>query len=504
MCRNDRWQPRGIVIIALLISGLGVLVEIRAPAENPPAFLWAELVSGGRATLSGLAVDNTHNSYVLGEVVHASLEAGGIAFDSRGTFVAKYDAGGRLLWVTQEAHDRAARGTMIAADARGHVFVTFEVFRPAIVAGKAFGRRGLVLINYDAQGKVYWVAPATLPGALQNAGIAVDPESNCYWAYNLEDTTRGKPTSAAAIEKYDGFGRLLWSRAAFGSLAFAKVAVDGSRGVIIAGAFEERLVLGTTNLARKDMTRRTSGQIYLAKVSAAGDVIWATQGDCLRSISVFNIGVDPAGNCSLVGGFVEKANFGSITLDGGDEVTFRDFVVRYGPEANVLWAQALPGCVTEGRSMVAVDAGANSYLARQCGSGELSFSKLDPAGRMAWTRPGPRIGHFQFATDSSGYNFLAATFSGPSADLDAKTLWNGGDPSRFPGIVLGMLDTTCPPWQGQNRSESKAKGKPVIYIGSAEGFRSNALNASMLTHPPTATTKGLTNFLAPASAQKSR
>jgi hypothetical protein len=471
------WPPVRRLFNALFLGTIAAIVERKAPAESPPTFRWAEVVSGGRARLTALAMDNAHNSYVLGDVIHTDTPGDGIPFTVRGAFLVKYDASGKLVWLTQGT-DNAATGSSIAADASGHVFVAYELSGATMVANRLYDQR-LLLIGYDARGRVNSITPASSREASQSAAIATDQAGNCYWVYSLkESSSADKPTSSVVLEKFDAAGQPLWSRILQGSSSGVRLAVDGSGCAVVAGSFKERLQLGTTHVVTNDLARSKVGQIYLAKLNAAGEVLRVTKGDCSWINSVYSLGTDAAGNATLLGGFSEKITFGSITLNGGDRETVRDFVVRYTPDATVLWAHTLPGCATDGRCMVAGDAGNNSYLARMCSSRELTFSKFDAAGRVLWSRPGPKVGVFQFAADNAGYCVLGAMFTSITADFDNTILRNGGDPSRFPGIVLGMLDTTCPPWQNLNPTSNKPKGKPVFYMGPAEGFKVNARGKS--------------------------
>ena len=107
--------------------------------------LWATR-AGGAGDERGLAiaVDGSGNSYVTGRFRFASATFGAgepneTTLTSAGAsdiFVAKYDAGGMLLWATRDGGEYDEYGLAIAVDGSGSSYVTgyFQESQPLVLA----------------------------------------------------------------------------------------------------------------------------------------------------------------------------------------------------------------------------------------------------------------------------------------------------------------------------------------------------------------------------------
>ena len=479
------WRIRpirpGLFIARAILCLLSIALASRpALGELAPRFQWAEVVAAGRATLNALAVDDAHNSYVMGWVVHTQGPAAGIPLTNSCTFIAKYDAAGRLVHVIKDGN-RKAEGRWLVVDGGGNLYVAYQVFGPVSIAGRPFVGQGArragtaVLAKYDPRGRPLWATLEPGPGAELITDLVVDRAGNCFWVLRLAG-------SRSVVTKYDPAGNRLWSHGAEGTANFRALAVDGLGNVYVSGGFSGELRCGAERLVSNDTAPGLS-HLFLTKMSAQGEVLWARQSDGPRWEGSERIAADAAGNCAVFGDFEGGASFGKTTLKPGNAGMAAMFAARYDPDGNVLWAQLVGDGDGSGPKMIADDAGGNCYVAwlpGRAGRAEVTIAKYDPSGRNAWTRKGPVLWPFRIAADSAGYVYLAGEFREATASFDSLMLDNRADPSNYPGFCLGMLDTTSPPWQGLVNANPPARTRPpTFYMGPVQGFHpTNATSAN--------------------------
>jgi hypothetical protein len=136
-----------------------------------------------------------------------------------------------------------------------------------------------------------------------------------------------------------------------------KVVRHASNGdVYIAGHFS-----GTMQVGLDTLTSRGGQDIFVARLSAAGQVIWARGAGSIVGDSLHDIVLDPAYNVYLVGEFSDTARFGGIELfaDG----PFSDgFVAKINPSGEWQWARRMGGPGTDVASGVVVLPGNSTVI----------------------------------------------------------------------------------------------------------------------------------------------
>ncbi len=299
--------------------------------------LWAKTADGSAVNSgSGVATDANGNILVTGEYYGSFITFGTDTLTNPGganVYIVKYDNGGNILWAkTAGGAYPDGGGSGVATDSDGNIFVTGEYYGSFITFGTDTltnaGESDMFIVEYDAGGNVLWAKSA---GGIENDqgfGVATDSDGNIFVTGFIEsdnitfgtDTLTNAGSADIFIVKYDAGGNVLWAKSAGGienDDGFS-VATDGDGNIFVTGFFaSDTITFGTTTL-----TSAGSGDIFIVKYDADGNVLWAKRAGGTsfdRSISVTS---DANGNVLLTGVFKSPTiTFGTTTLTsegGGD------------------------------------------------------------------------------------------------------------------------------------------------------------------------------------------
>jgi hypothetical protein len=366
--------------------------------DNAGLLAWARFI--GAHESSGIAIDPSGNIYVTGlfdgTVTFGTGEANQTTLTPRGlwgdTYIAKYDSGGSLIRVKGVA--QGAHAFAIAVDQDGNSYVTGHFAGSATFGPGDPNQVTLVIAQdnevfvakYDSEGALAWVRRAGFYAI--GRGIAVDGSGNVYvtgFFGGLFGNTgifgAGEPNETLLtgagygdvfVAKYDRSGALRWARGAGGTQGDngADIAVDASGNSYVTGAFYGVAVFGAGTANAATLQGSGNGTVFVAKYSAAGDLVWARSADGSGATSGGGIAVDWTGASYLLGSFGGDARFGAgepgqrILASSG---VADSFLARYGPDgvgkaidggkweisgamdsdgdrrADILWREALSG-----------------------------------------------------------------------------------------------------------------------------------------------------------------
>jgi hypothetical protein len=130
-----------------------------------------------------------------------------------------------------------------------------------------------------------------------------------------------------------------WWAKSFGSSSsdfLSELAKDGSGNIYATGYFSGTMTMGSftlTSLGDKD--------IFLAKISESGTVIWAKAAGGLYEDESSAISLDGSGNIYMGGSFYSSATFESTTINstGGSQT----FIAKYDNNGNLSWVHESDG-----------------------------------------------------------------------------------------------------------------------------------------------------------------
>ncbi|MBA2613951.1 MAG: SBBP repeat-containing protein [Bacteroidetes bacterium] len=329
---------------------------------------WVKSIGGISAEIgNSIDVDISGNVYVTGNF------SGTVDFDpgsgvynltavgADDAFILKLDASGNFLWAKQIGGSSTDYSYSLKIN-NGFVFIAglfsgTTDFNPS--AGSytvtSYGSFDIFVAKFDLSGNFVWAKQMGGTSSDMARSLVLDAGGNIYVTGNFNGTGDFDPSSTSYnlssngqsdifIAKLDVNGNFLWARdmgGSMGDIAFS-IAIDMSNNVYTTGFYT-----GVANFdpASSSFTLSSVGgsvDIFILKLDALGNFIWAkgiggTSGDIGNSIAV-----DPLGNVFTTGMFQGIADFnpgpGTATLSsvGGSKDIF---ISKLDPSGNYVWAQ---------------------------------------------------------------------------------------------------------------------------------------------------------------------
>ena len=430
------------------------------------SFEWAKSV-GGTGDLIGrsIAVDALGNVYTTGpflETVDFDPGAGVMNLTSQGhddIFVKKLDSLGNLVWVKSVGGTSFDGGYSIAVDAQGNVYTTGYFvgtvdFDPGAgtVNLTSQGGSDIFIQKLDALGDLVWAKSVGGTGNDNGRSIAVDAQGNVYTTGDFRGIVDFDPGAGTAdltsqgendvfIQKLDALGDLIWAKSV-GETSYDygySIAVDVLGNVYTTGYFSGTVDFdpgaGTVNL-----TSQGGNDIFIQKLDALGDLVWAKSVGGTGNDNGRSIAVDAQGNVYTTGDFRGTVDFDpgagivNLTSQGGSDI----FIQKLDALGDLVWVKSMGGNSTDFGESIAVDSQGNVYTTGDfrgivdfdpgagttnlTSQGEIDFfiQKLDALGNLVWAKSvggTSNDGGNSIAVDAQGNVYTTGYFWG-TVDFD--------------------------------------------------------------------------------------
>jgi hypothetical protein len=415
-------EPFIILFTLILTAGLN--------AQN---FEWAKSF-GGRSNdfVSSITVDGSGNVYTTGYfsgTADFNPGAGTYNLISAGEtdiFVQKLDSSGKFIWAKSFGGNTYDFGRSITVDGSGNVYTTGQFqgtvdFDPGTDTANitSAGKYDIYVLKLDAAGNFIWAK--SFGGSSDDYGrsITVDGSGNVYSTGGFEGTvnfdpdtnttniTVAKGYSDIYVLKLDVSGNFIWAKSfgdTFGD-GVTSITADGSGNVYTTGYFQGTVDFdpgeGTTN----HTSSVNNGDVYVQKLDASGNFIWAKSFGGIANDVGTSITVDGSGNVYSIGVFQ-----GTVDFDPGTDTTnitavggYSDiYVQKLDASGNFIWAKAMGGSSYKHGSSIAADELGNVYTTGYFnetvdfdpgegitnhtseGDNDIYVQKLDTDGNLVW------------------------------------------------------------------------------------------------------------------------
>ena len=303
-------------------------------------FVWVRTWGGSEWDRSyGVAVDGLGNAYVTGcftETVDFDPDGGDPHTSNGGfdVFLSKFDSSGNFKWARTWGGEFSDKGTGVAADGSGNVYITGFFFHVTVDFDPdggdlhtSNGFNDVFLSKFDASGNFEWAH--TWGGIYFDAGygVSADGSGNCYvtgyfWGTVDFDPDGGDPHTSIDhwdifLSKFDSSGNFEWARTWGGSdeLAWSDtgggVIADSNGNVYVTGHFGDMVDFdpdgGDPHISKG------SGDIFLSKFDSSGDFEWAQTWGGPALVYWCDVGrgvtADDSGNVYVTGYFMDVVDF---------------------------------------------------------------------------------------------------------------------------------------------------------------------------------------------------
>jgi hypothetical protein len=363
-----------IIATMALLSSCGSDNDPDPVTENPTTIDKTPFIQlagkGSKDQSKAITVDKSGNTYVTGNFTTATLfgtiEITGSSYDNM--FVAKYDTKGKAIWAKSVAGTNNITGSSICWDATGNIYVTGYFVGTADFGAEqitANGNQDFFVAKYKDSGELIWVKNAGASSSEAAAGIETDASGNIYVIGSFNTATTIGTTNMTSfglgdifLAKYSAGGDVVWAKHVGGGTNY-----DNGYDVTI----DKSNNIYLTGLINKDVTIGSSSltgsasDVLLAKYNSAGDFQWAkrTSGEGANISGGYGVDTDKDGNIYVTGIVGNDKNFGGETgLSVGPN--HYGFLAKYNTSGTIQWVQGLYGSGTD--YGFAVDENGNAFV----------------------------------------------------------------------------------------------------------------------------------------------
>jgi hypothetical protein len=447
-----------------------------------------------------------------------------------------------LTWARIMGGSDVEEGRSIAVDASGNVYTTGS-FRntadfnpdPAVTYNLTpFGSLDVFVSKLDASGNFVWAKQLGGIGGEGGVAITVDAAGNVYTTGSFNRAADFNPDPAVTntltpsgfnddifISKLDAAGNYVWAKQLGGSAVdySAAITVDALGNVYTTGVF-----FGTADFnpgaATFNLTSAGGNDIFVSKLDASGNFVWAKQFGGTSADQPLSIAVDASGNVLTTGFFNGTADFNpdpAVTFNL-TEANSDAFVSKLNAAGDFVWAKQLGGASQTQGNAIAVDATGNVYTTglftgtgdfnpdpavnnnlTSVGTSDIFISKLDAAGNYVWAQRiggsvNPGENSHAIVLDATGNIYTTGSFRGVVDFNPDPAVTNNLTAVGSPDVFVSKLDAAGNYlWAKQMGGSSETVGYSIAVDASANVYVSGFLSGTADFDPNPAVTNNLTS-----------
>ncbi len=442
-----------------LLPALLLSLFVAVSHAQTPSFEWVQGLEIIGTNLSGsrcedVTVDGQGNVISIGYFkgnntdfdtdptfgVHSYLHAG----NSQSGYVQKLDSDGNYVWaVNFENTDLYNRAYSLDVDAAGNIYCTgfFQGtvdFEPGtgVTELTSAGGADAFIVKLNSDGTLGWAKQFTGDGDVLAYSVVLDSSGNITLAGVFEGTTDFDPSAGVSnvtsisysdmfLAKLNAAGDLIWVKQIGSTVPGSgheeelEHTVDDNGNVLMTGFFHSTLDFDPSPNTF-ELTNASGTDLFILKLDANGDFVWAKQVGENTSGTVMGRGIDTdaAGNVYVAGRFTNYQDFdpgpGLAQIPGNSTDAF---TLKLDANGNFVWVREIVGADEESASGIAVAPDGTSYTvgafngspdfdnslgtftlsAQSSVSADAYILKLDADGNFVWA------GDFGSSSGEAGY-----------------------------------------------------------------------------------------------------
>ena len=358
----------------------------------------------------------------------------------------------QLEWANSVGGTMLDQGMSISIDTSGNTYVSGAYWGTADFdpGGATFnmtsnGLSDIFILKLDTGGNFIWAKSMGATGYDYGRSVTIDGSGNVLISGYYHDTVDFDPGAATFnlisngdydvfILKLDASGNFIWAKSVGGTLGDFSycIATDASGNVLITGSFQDTVDFDP-GAATFNMTSNGLSDIFILKLDANGNFIWAKSMGGTSSDLGQSITIDASGDALITGYYADTVDFdpgaGSFNLisNGSNDV----FVQRLDAGGNFNWAKSMGGTSSDIGQSITLDATGNVYLTGNFrdtadfdpgagifnlisnGVADVFIEKLDATGNFIWAKSlGGSLNDFVYsiATDTAEDVYITGTF----------------------------------------------------------------------------------------------
>ena len=224
------------------------------------------------------------------------------------------------------------------------------------------------------------------------------------------------------------------------------ITIDDAGNSYVTGYFQD-----TTTFDSDTLISSGFYDIFVAKMDAGGNWLWATKAGGTGYDIGYGITIDDAGNCYVTGYFNGTATFGSYSLISGGGIDL--FVAKIDTDGNWQWATKAGGTSTAIGYGITIDDAGNSNVTgcfhgtaifgsdslTSSGCSDIFVAKMDAGGNWQWATKAGGVDcedyGFGITIDNAGNTYVTGGFRG-TATFGSYNLTSSG----FDDIFVAKMD----------------------------------------------------------------